>query len=136
MGWGQKNNQAKAAAAGEIENILGVTSVVRGDLKAERGFRVDGKVEGNVESTGPVIIGETGSVRGDVRGTDVIVVGKVQGNVTASGHLDIGAKGRVLGDVNAKSIRIETGGTFRGKSSMGDDEEAEQVELSEVVVAH
>ena len=135
MGWGQKNNQAKATAD-EVENILGVSSVVRGDLKAERGFRVDGKVEGNVESSGPVVIGETGSVRGDVRGSDVIIVGKVQGNVTASGHLDIAAKGRVLGDVKAKSIRIETGGTFRGKSLMGEDDEPENVELSDVVVAH
>jgi cytoskeletal protein CcmA (bactofilin family) len=135
MGWGQKNNQAKAAPD-EVENILGASSFVRGDLKAERGFRVDGKVEGSIESAGPVIIGETGSVRGDVRGSDVIVVGKVQGNVTASGHLDIGASGRVVGDVCAKSIRIETGGTFRGKSSMGDDEEGDPVELSEVAVVN
>ena len=36
-----------------------------------------------------------------------------------SGHLEILAKGRIEGDISAKSMRIETGGVFRGTSSMG-----------------
>lgn len=119
MVWGRKNGN-NHAAADEVENVLGASSSVRGDLKAERGFRIDGKIEGNIESAGAVVIGETGHVRGNVQGTDVVVVGRVDGNITASGHLDIGAKGKVVGDVSAKSMRIETGGVFRGTSLMGE----------------
>ena len=36
-----------------------------------------------------------------------------------SGHLEILAKGRIEGDIDAKSVRIETGGVFRGTSRMG-----------------
>ena len=60
-------------------------------------------------------------MRGDLRGTDVVVAGRVMGNVTCSGHLEILANGRIEGDLDAKSVRIETGGVFRGTSRMGED---------------
>jgi cytoskeletal protein CcmA (bactofilin family) len=117
MGWTFK--ATSNTARDEIENILGETSVVRGDLKADRGFRVDGKLEGSIESAAAVIIGARGQVKGDVHGSDIIVAGRVHGNVVAMGHLDISATGRVEGDISAKSFRIETGGVFRGTSHMG-----------------
>ena len=91
----------------------------RGDLSADGAFRIDGTVEGSVDSRAAVVIGESGVVRGGLRGTDVVVAGHVFGNVTCSGHLEILAKGKVEGDIDAKSMRIETGGVFRGTSRMG-----------------
>src|SRR6266567_7324408 len=117
MSWGKKN--ARASSTEEIGNILEASSVVRGDLRSERGFRIDGKIEGSIESSAAIIIGESGKVAGDVRGTDVIVGGRVEGNINASGHLDIRASGKVIGDVSAASFRIETGGVFLGTSHMG-----------------
>lgn len=119
MVWGRKQGNAQSTTS-EIENILGASSHVRGDLKSDRGFRIDGTIEGSVESKGPVVIGESGHVQGNISATDVIVVGRVDGNVTATGHLDIGTTGRVVGDVAARSMRIETGGVLQGMSSMGD----------------
>jgi cytoskeletal protein CcmA (bactofilin family) len=121
MAWGTKKNGSSQSSA-EIGNILEASSVVRGDLKSERGFRVDGKIEGSIESTAAIVIGETGVVAGEVRGSDVIVVGRVEGNIHASGHLDIRATGKVVGDVSASSFRIETGGMFLGTSRMGGTE--------------
>lgn len=116
MGWGAK--KAGGAAADQIENVLGRSVVVHGDLKADGAFRIDGTVEGSVESKGAVYIGETGVVRGDVRGGDVVIAGQVTGNVSCSGHLEIVATGRIEGDLDAQSVRIETGGVFRGTSHM------------------
>ena len=45
--------------------------------------------------------------------------GQIIGNVRCSGHLEILAKGKVEGDIAAQSVRIETGGVFRGTSCMG-----------------
>ncbi len=121
MGWRSKEGEARPAASDEIENILGASSTVRGDMKADGGFRIEGKVEGSVESKAGVVIGESGVVKGDVRGTDVVVAGHVIGNIFATGHLDIIAGGTVEGDIAAGSLRIETTGTFRGTSRMGAD---------------
>ena len=118
MGWRSKPDK-KAATRDEIENILARTSLCRGDLSADGAFRIDGWVEGSVESRSAVVIGESGAVRGNVRGTDIVVAGQVLGNVICSGHLEILASGKIEGDIDAQSVRIETGGIFRGTSHMG-----------------
>jgi cytoskeletal protein CcmA (bactofilin family) len=119
MAWGSKADNGRAASREPIENVLGQSLTIRGDLKADGGFRIDGNVEGNVESKSAIVVGESGVVRGDVRGTDIVVAGTIQGNVTCTGHLEILATGRIAGEIDAKSFRIETGGVFRGISHMG-----------------
>jgi cytoskeletal protein CcmA (bactofilin family) len=119
MAWGAKRETTTSVSTDQVENVLGKSAHVRGDLKADGAFRVDGTVEGSVESKSSIVIGESGVVRGDVKGRDVVVAGQVQGNIVATGHLDIVASGRIEGDVDALSVRIETGGVFRGTSRMG-----------------
>jgi cytoskeletal protein CcmA (bactofilin family) len=104
----------------DADNIVGAGTNVRGDLRGPGGFRVDGAVTGAVESDGPVVIGERGSVEGTIKGRDVVVLGRVHGDVIATGHLEIGPEGRVMGDVAVLSLRIHGGGTFYGESRIGD----------------
>lgn len=118
MGWRSKDEKTRPARD-PIENVLGPSSFIRGELSAEGAFRVDGTIEGTLASRAEVVIGETGVVKGDVVGTDVVVAGQILGNVRCTGHLEILAKGKVEGDISAQSVRIETGGVFRGTSFMG-----------------
>jgi cytoskeletal protein CcmA (bactofilin family) len=121
MAWRSKEDKGRATSSEPIENVLGKSLIIRGDLSADGGFRIDGTVEGNVESKSAIVIGESGVVRGDLSGTDVVVAGAIHGNVTCAGHLEILAKGRIEGNIDAKSVRVETGGVFRGTSNMGED---------------
>ena len=118
MAWRAKP-EGSATNRDAIENVIGRSCVIRGDLTADGAFRIDGTIEGSVESNGALVIGESGVVRGGLRGTDIVIAGAVQGDVTCSGHLEILAKGKIEGDIAAKSMRIETGGVFRGTSRMG-----------------
>lgn len=118
MAWGGKDVKARSGSH-SIENMIGKSACVRGDLEADGAFRIDGTVEGKVQSKSAVVIGDGGVVRGDVFASDVVVAGKVQGNVSCTGHLEIVATGLIEGDIEAKSVRIETGGVFRGTSRMG-----------------
>jgi cytoskeletal protein CcmA (bactofilin family) len=124
MAWRSKPDSSSPPSRDTIENVLGRSCVIHGDLTAEGAFRIDGTVEGSVSSQAAVIVGESGVVRGAVRGSDVVVAGQIQGDISCSGHLEILAKGKVEGDIDAKSMRIETGGVFRGTSRMGDDSAA------------
>ena len=121
MAWGSgtKSKEGASTKSDAIENIIGPSCVIRGDLVADGAFRIDGTIEGSVESQASVVIGESGVVRGGLRGTDVVIAGTVQGDIHCAGHLEILAKGTVEGDIEAKSVRIETGGVFRGTSLMG-----------------
>lgn len=128
MAWGTKLPKEGAATKSDvIENIIGRSCTIRGDLAADGAFRIDGTIEGSVESRASVVLGESGVIRGGVRGTDVVIAGTVQGDVICEGHLEILAKGTVEGDIAAKSMRIETGGVFRGTSRMGGRVDAEDV---------
>lgn len=108
----------------EVENTVGAGSRVCGDLSGPGGFRIDGSVEGAIDADGKVVIGEGGSVEGCVSGHDVLVLGRVRGDVRATGHLEIGPKGKILGDIEMQSLRMHTGGVFRGTSCMAAGEEA------------
>ena len=131
MAWRSKKENG-AASPDQIENVLGRSLVVHGDLKADGAFRIDGTVEGSVISKGAVYIGESGVVRGDVAGSDVVIAGQVAGNVSCTGHLEIVASGKIEGDLDAKSVRIETGGVFRGTSRMAGSEKESPGRLSSV----
>jgi cytoskeletal protein CcmA (bactofilin family) len=128
MSWrGQKQ---PSLAVDKIENVVGRSCVVHGDLVAEGAFRVDGTIEGGVESKGTVVVGESGAVTGNVRGIDVLVAGKIHGNVVCTGHLDILATGVIEGDIDAKSLRVEVGGVFAGTSRMGSTEKKSVEDLA------
>lgn len=117
MSW--RSNKETGPMVDKIENLVGRSCTVRGDLSAEGAFRVDGKVEGSMETKAAIVIGESGTVTGNVRATDVVVAGKVHGNVYCSAHLEIMRTGVIEGDIEAKSLRIEIGGVFSGTSRMG-----------------
>ena len=50
--------------------------------------------------------------------------------------LEIMAKGRIEGDIDAKSVRVETGGVFRGVSRMGEDSGRNGVEAGALSGRH
>ncbi len=106
---------------GKIENIIGPKTHFKGHLKAEGNLRVDGYFEGSMETNGNVVVGESAKVAADIKANNVQVWGSVQGNVEAAGRLEILPSGSVWGDVKVKSLLIDEGGSFHGKSvSAGD----------------
>ncbi len=102
----------------KMETVIGPNVVLKGMLKSQSGVHLDGVVEGDVETTGNVIVGDKGQVTANITAQNVTISGMVKGNVTAKGRLDITAKGKMWGDVSAATLTIEEGGIFRGQSTM------------------
>jgi cytoskeletal protein CcmA (bactofilin family) len=103
----------------EVRTIVGPGCLFEGSLTLPEGLtRIDGEVIGNIIGNGGLIIGEKGSVRGDIDVESVVVYGKVHGNIRAR-SLEIRASGRVEGDVKVQELVVEKGGIYNGKCSMG-----------------
>jgi len=103
----------------EVRTILGLGCLFEGNLTIPEGLtRIDGEVIGNIKGNGSLIIGERGSVKGDLSVEDVVVYGKVNGNIRAR-SLEIRASGRVDGDVQVQELMVEKGAMYNGKCSMG-----------------
>ena len=102
----------------KMETVIGPGVVLKGNLTAQSGVRVDGLVEGSVETVGNVIVGEKGVVNANIVAKNVFISGLVKGNVTARGRLEISSKGKFWGEMNAATFAVEEGGVFRGQRTM------------------
>ena len=102
----------------ELSTIIGKGSKIKGDLFVDGGVRIDGEVEGKVESTGFVTIGVSGVANADIKSDECLVSGKVVGNITVSDGLELDSTANLSGNIIAKVIKIHTGAIFNGVSQM------------------
>ena len=105
-------------SAERMDTVIGPGVSFSGSLRSQSGIRLDGLVEGDVETTGNVIVGEKGQVNASITAQNVFISGYVRGNVTARGRLEISGKGKLWGDMKAETLAVEEGGVFRGLSAM------------------
>ena len=89
-------------------------------LTGKESVRVDGVFLGDVNLGGSLILGETGTIEGNVRGKYVIVAGHVKGNIECEGILHISSTARVYGDIKAASIIVDEGGQLSGRYQVGE----------------
>lgn len=86
-----------------------------GDIVSEEHIRVRGTVEGNVATSGSVVIEPQGSVRGEVTADSLILEGTLEGKVTAARKFELRPTGRMRGDIRAAVVAIAEEGFLQGK---------------------
>ena len=101
----------------KLESFIGINSNFKGDIKTPGTLRIDGTVEGNIE-TDWLILGETSHLKGDVTSRGIIVGGRVDGNLNAREIIEIKAKGQFTGELTTPKLSIAEGAMFDGRSSM------------------
>ncbi len=100
-----------------LNRIVEGTKVI-GDIVTESNLRIDGEVLGNISSSAKVVIGENGTIKGDLACTEADIEGKVVGNLTIDGILILREKGNVEGEITTVKLHIEEGALFVGTCSM------------------
>ena len=93
----------------ELSTIIGKGSKINGTLTIQGGIRVDGEVEGSIESDGFVTIGPSGVAKADIKAEECLISGKVVGNVTCKDAVELDRTARMNGDIVAKILKIHTG---------------------------
>ena len=102
----------------KVVSIIGPGTKVKGEVVTQGTIRVEGGVEGLLKSGDTIVIHETGKVKADLHGGQVIISGEVHGNVYAQDRLEITAQGKVVGDITSPRISIAEGVVFEGKCTM------------------
>ena len=103
----------------ELSTIIGKGSRIKGTLFVEGGVRIDGKIEGKIESNGFVTIGLSGEAQADIKAKECLISGKVEGNINVTEGLELDRTANLSGDIVAKILRVHTGAVFNGNSKMG-----------------
>ena len=102
-----------------IDTLVGVETLIEGDLHFNGGLRVDGAIRGSVsEQNGmpsTLILSEHGKIEGAVTAAKVVINGKVIGAVKSSHFIELQTKARITGDVYYKSLEMHTGAVIEGK---------------------
>jgi cytoskeletal protein CcmA (bactofilin family) len=107
---------------GQYSKIDQNTSL-KGTIKAKTDIRIDGSVEGNVETTGKVILGKEAKVSGEVSCTNAEIEGIFKGKLIVSGILSLKTKSNVEGEVLTQKLIVEAGAIFNAQCKMQTSEE-------------
>ena len=103
----------------EETTIISSGVKIEGKITTNGNIRVDGELLGDITSQNNVIVGESGQVNGQINADLITIGGKVAGTVRAKEKLVLDAKGNLKGDIFTKTLVIEAGAIFEGKSTMG-----------------
>ena len=112
-----------------INTIVGSGSMISGNITVSGFLRIDGDINGNIQTMGRVIIGEEARIRGNIRAASVSVGGIVQGDIIAPDYVVVLSSGMVIGSVLTKKLRVDDNVILHGFcSAIGDQNSFEEAE--------
>ena len=100
------------------QNLIAQGTKITGDFISEGDFRIDGTIEGNVKTTGKIVVGKSGFIKGTLQGTDAYFEGKFDGKLTLSGILTLKATAHIEGEVIVGKLAVEPGASFNVTCAM------------------
>ncbi len=93
-------------------------TALKGSLKAQTDIRIDGTLEGDVNTSGKVILGKEAHVNGKVLCANADIEGTFKGELTVSGILTLKTGSNVEGEVQVQKLIVESGAIFNANCSM------------------
>tara|TARA_Y100001934_G_C12181481_1_gene691759 strand:- start:376 stop:789 length:414 start_codon:yes stop_codon:yes gene_type:complete len=100
-------------------NMIGSGTTITGDIVSKGDIRVDGVLKGSINTQGKVVLGQEGTIEGDVVCINADVSGTINAKITVSQLLSLKSSANLNGDIVTNKLSIEPGATFTGSCSMG-----------------
>jgi cytoskeletal protein CcmA (bactofilin family) len=95
---------------------------IKGSVRFLNELFIDGEVEGTIDSTGTLTIGEHARIRAEIRAKSVKVRGTVESNISVTECCELQAGCTVRGDIEAPRLVIKEDATFLGSAKVGTGE--------------
>jgi cytoskeletal protein CcmA (bactofilin family) len=111
----QPNGAMEAPKSG---GVLSRGVSIKGTVKFNDELVIDGEVEGSIESSGKLTIGEHALIRGDIRTKSVRVLGTVEGDVFASERCELQGGCTLKGDIEAPRLIVDENAAFLGSAKV------------------
>ncbi len=105
-------------------DLLGKTNrivegtIIRGNILSHTDFRLDGNLVGNFQTTGKIVIGPAGSIKGDIVCKNADIEGKFEGKIQVAEMLNVKSKASIHGEVICSKLSVEPGAEFSASCVM------------------
>ena len=91
-----------------VDVIESSTKIV-GDIISKADFRIDGIVEGNITTTGKVVVGKAGKIIGKLNCSNADISGSISGQILISEILSLMSESYIQGDITTAKLSVEEG---------------------------
>ncbi len=112
---------AETNPGGEFPTTIGPDASFKGELTFEKGLRLQGKLEGKINTAGRLHIAKEAKMHADVDAGAIVIEGDVRGNLTAADRIELKTSARYEGDLTAAKLVVDEGAIFNGHVSVGPD---------------
>jgi cytoskeletal protein CcmA (bactofilin family) len=112
-----------------MPSIVSTDFRVIGNVTSEGDVQLDGTVDGNLKAKS-LVIGPSGSIRGEVKADKVQIQGSVTGPIRAR-TVEIAKTAKVMGDVFYESLTVETGAVIDGACKRWDADKGDAKPISD-----
>lgn len=111
-------NTTNQTGGGPQYNSLTKGTKIVGTIITDDDIRIDGVMEGDVTSRGKIIIGQQGSLKGNIDCQNAEILGSTEGRITCRELLTLRQSSNIKGDVITQTLIVEADAQFNGTCKM------------------
>ena len=113
----KKNMAVDNSVAGSNRIVAGTK--IKGEVNSGADFRIDGEREGTIQTSGRLVVGKTGVIKGNIICTNADVEGTINGTLVVKSTLSLKTTAVIEGEVQTDKLAIEPGAVFNVTCKMG-----------------
>ena len=108
--------------------IIESSKKIVGDIFSEADFRIDGIVEGNVTTSGKIVVGKSGKINGKINCSNADISGSISGKIEVNEVLSLMSESLIQGDIVTGKLSVEEGAQVEASISMKSGKQLKAVE--------
>ena len=109
-------------------DIIESSTKIVGDIFSEADFRIDGIVEGNVTTSGKIVVGKSGKINGKINCSNADISGSISGKIEVNEVLSLMSESLIQGDIVTAKLSVEAGAQEEASKSMKSGKQLTAVE--------
>ena len=109
-------------------DIIESSTKIIGDIFSEADFRIDGVVEGNITTTGKIVVGKSGKINGKINCSNADISGSTSGKIEVNEVLSLMSESLIQGDIVTGKLSVEEGAQVEASISMKSGKQLKAIE--------
>ena len=112
-------------------DVIEKSTKIIGNIFSKADFRIDGEVEGNITTSGKVVVGNNGKISGKLNCSNADISGNISGNIEVNETLSLMSDSYVQGEIITGKLSVEEGAQVDATISMKSSKKLKAVDTEQ-----